>query len=117
MVPFPWCGQLVHSPVPDLRYSILYPILYPSIHLPLPLGSFQATVRLVSPALLTVSCSGRSGLRWLVALKLVQGPFLSWLLPLTLIWYWFWLAGVITAWVPVTWATSHGSSSPGRYSA
>ena len=76
-------------------------------------------MRLVSPALLTVSCSGRLGLRWLVALKLVQGLFPSWLLPLTLIWFWLagWLAGVITAWVPVTWATSHGSSSPGRYSA
>ena len=39
----------VRSPAPDLRYSILYP----SILLPLPLGSFQVTMRLVSPALLT----------------------------------------------------------------
>ena len=46
---FPWYGQLVHCPIPDLRYSILYP----SILLPLPLGSFQVTMRLVSPALLT----------------------------------------------------------------
>ena len=42
---FPGAASWSTLPVPDLRYSILYP----SIHLPLPLGSFQVTVRLVFP--------------------------------------------------------------------
>ena len=87
VVPFPWCGQLVHSPVPDLRYSILVSDPVSVDPSSLAAGFVQATVRLVSPALLTVSCSGRSGAEVVGSAEAGPGPFPLGCLPLTLIWY------------------------------